>query len=80
MKKFRNDLLLSDWVALILSICKGQYYYNKLRENKKKLSQNDGIQILNNQMKLLKMRYNIFKNITNNQFENFTYLKNIQLN
>ena len=78
MKKFRNDLLLNDWVALILSIFKGQYYYSKLRETKKKLSQNDGIQILKNQMKLLKMRYNIFKNVTNNEFENFTYLKSIQ--
>lgn len=78
MKKFNNDLLLNDWIKLILSICKGQYYYNKLRESKKKLCENDGITILNNQMKLLKMRYKIFQNITNNEFENYTYLKNIK--
>lgn len=79
MKKFKNDLLLNDWIELILSIYKGQYYYNKLREKKKRLSENDGINILNNQIKLLKMRYQNFQNITRNQFENFTYLKNIQL-
>ena len=79
MKKFSNNLLLNDWTELILSIYKGQYYYNKLREDKKKLSQNDGINILNNQIKLLKMRYKIFQNITKNEFENYTYLKNIQL-
>ena len=79
MKKFSNNLLLNDWTELILSIYKGQYYYNKLREDKKKLSQNDEINILNNQIKLLKMRYKIFQNITKNEFENYTYLKNIQL-
>jgi glycosyltransferase involved in cell wall biosynthesis len=79
MKKFNNDLLLKDWIELILSIYKGQYYYNKLREDKKKLSQDVGINILNNQIKLLKMRYIIFKNITRKEFENYTYLKNIQL-
>jgi glycosyltransferase involved in cell wall biosynthesis len=79
MKKFNNDLILNDWIELILSIYKDQYYYNKLREAKKKLSQNDGINILDNQLKLLKMRYKIFQNITRNEFENYTYLKNIQL-
>jgi len=79
MKKFSNDKVLNDWIELILSIYKGQYYYNKLREDKKKLSQNEGINILDNQIKLLKIRYNIFKNITRNEFENYTYLKNIQL-
>jgi glycosyltransferase involved in cell wall biosynthesis len=79
MKKFNNDLILNDWIELILSIYKDQYYYNKLREAKKKLSQNDGINILDNQLKLLKMRYKIFQNITRNEFENYTFLKNIQL-
>ena len=79
MKKFNNDLLLNDWIELILSIYKGQYYYNKLREDKKKLSENDGINILNNQIKLLKMRYKIFHNITRVEFENYTYLNKLQL-
>ena len=66
-------------IGLILSIYKGQQYYDKLREDKKKLSQNDGINILDNQIKLLKMRYKIFQNITRNEFENYTFLKNVQL-
>jgi glycosyltransferase involved in cell wall biosynthesis len=53
MKKFSNDLLLNDWIELILSIYKDQYYYNKLREAKKKISQNDGINILENQINIL---------------------------
>lgn len=77
MKKFNNDFVLNNWIELILSIYKGQYYYNKLREDKQKLPQNDLIKILNNQIKLLKMRYKIFQNITKNEFENFTYMKNI---
>ena len=77
MKKFNNDLILNDWIKLILSIYKGQYYYNKLREDKPKLSRNDVTKILNNQMKLLRMRYKILKNITKNEFENYTYMKNI---
>ena len=52
MKKFNNDLIVNDWIELIISIYKGQYYYNKLRKEKKKLSQNDGVNILNNQIKL----------------------------
>ena len=77
MKKCSNDLLLNDWYELILSIYKDQYYYNKLREAKKKIYQNDGINILENPIKILKMRYIIFQNITRNEFENNTYLKNI---
>jgi glycosyltransferase involved in cell wall biosynthesis len=57
MKKFNNDLILNDWIELILSIYKGQYYYDKLRKNKKKLSKKEIIKILNNQMKL--NNYNI---------------------
>ena len=77
MKKFKNKLVVNDWIKLLLSIYKGQYYYNKLREDKQKLSQHDLIKILENQMKLLKMRYTTFQNITKNEFENFTYMKNI---
>ena len=60
MKKFSNDLILNDWIELILSIYKGQYYYNKLREDKIKLSQNDSIKIFNNQMKLYLGNYFLY--------------------
>ena len=76
MKKYNNELLLRDWIKLILSIYTGDNFYIKYWE--KELSQDEGINILNSQLKLLKMRYKIFQNITREEFENFTYLKNIQ--
>lgn len=77
MKKFNNELLLREWAKLILSIYKGESSYFNL-ERKSKLSQDEEINILNNQLKLLKMRHEIFRNITRKEFENYTYLKNIQ--
>ena len=78
MKKYNNEILLKDWIKLLLSIYKGEEYYIKLRKEKNKLSQEEGIHILNNQLKLLRMRYGIFQNITKNEFENYTFMKNIQ--
>jgi glycosyltransferase involved in cell wall biosynthesis len=79
MKKYNNEILLREWIKLILSIYQGEEYYIEFRKEKNKLSQTEGIHILNNQLKLLRMRYNIFKNITKNEFENYTFMKNIQL-
>ena len=74
MKRFNNKFLLEQWVKLIISVYKGESYYNKLREENKKLSENNAMKILNNQVKLLKLRYEEFKNITKKDFENFTYI------
>ena len=79
MKKYNNEMLLRDWIELILSIYKGEDYYIKLRKEKNKLSEKEGINILNNQLKLLRMRYDIFQNITKSEFENYTFMKKIQL-
>jgi glycosyltransferase involved in cell wall biosynthesis len=76
MKQFSNELLIKKWVKLILVVNKGEQYYNKLREEYKKISQTIGMNILNNQLKLLKMRYDAFKGITTNEFENFSYMYN----
>ena len=79
MKHFNNELLTEKWVKLILSVYKGEHYYNKLRKEYKIMSENNGINILNNQLKLLKMRYKEFKDITKKEFENLNYeLKNIK--
>ena len=80
MKHFNNELLTEKWVKLILSVYKGEHYYNKLRKEYKIMSENNGINILNNQLKLLKMRYKEFKDITKKEFENFTYMDNIPIN
>jgi DNA-binding HxlR family transcriptional regulator len=76
MKQFSNKLLIKKWIKLILAVYKGEQYYNKLREEYKKISQTIGMNILNNQLKLLKMRYDAFKGITMNEFENFSYIYN----
>ena len=78
MKQFNNELLLIKWIKLILSIYYDEFFYNKLRGENHLKSQIDEISILNNQLKLLKMRYKIFKNITKKEFENFKYMEIIQ--
>ena len=79
MKHFNNDLLLKKWVKLILSIHTSEHDYFKLREEYKKISQNKGMNILNNQLQLLKLRYKAFRDITPNQYENFTYMGNYHI-
>ena len=79
MKHFNNDLLLKKWVKLILSIHKSEHDYFKLREEYKIISQNKGMNILNNQLQLLKLRYKAFRDITPNQYENFTYMGNYHI-
>ena len=78
MKRFNNELLLIKWIKLILSIYYDEFFYNKLRGENHLKSQIDEISILNNQLKLLKMRYEIFQNITQKEFENFEYMEKIQ--
>lgn len=78
MKKFKNELILKKWNKLILSIYNGDNYYIKLRENEKKISINAAKNIMNNQIKLLKIRNKIFANITAQNLINFTYLKDLK--
>ena len=78
MKQFNNELLLIKWIKLILSIYNDEFFNIKLWGENHLMSKNDEISILNNQLKLLKMRYEIFKNITKKEFENFKYMEIIQ--
>ena len=77
MKRFKNELLLKKWINLILSIYKGDYFFNNTIEDKKKLSNKKYINILKNQVNLLKMRIEKFKNLTIKNLENFTFMCNI---
>ena len=63
MKKFNNKHLLKKWVKLILSIYKEDNSYNILRNQDKKIDKKEAQKIIKNQIKLLKMRKNKFKNI-----------------
>ena len=76
MKQFNNDLLLIKWIKLILSIYNGDFFYNKMREEDKFLHKNKIYNIVNNQVDLLKKRIQIFNNITNKDFENFSFMEN----
>ena len=78
IKKFRNTHLLKRWVKLILSIYKGNKYYEILRNQGKKISKNYALKIMKNQLKLLKFRIKQFKNISIKNIENFTFMKNLE--
>jgi len=70
MKKFNNDMLLLKWVQLILSVYKGDKYFELLRNNSKKISENEAINIINTQVKFLQKRLPNLRNITFNKFIN----------
>ena len=77
MKKFNNELLLKKWIKLILSIYSGDKYYENLRKEGQKISKNEAIEILKNQVKLLKMRNINITDISVKNIENYTYMKNL---
>jgi hypothetical protein len=79
MKIYNNDLLIKKWIKLILSIYNGEYYYEKIKKNNGEMSQLKSLQIIKNQIILLEKRISIFKNIKINDIENFTFMKNINI-
>ena len=78
MKRFNNDLLLIKWFKLIISIYKGEIYFEIMKRNEKEMTKNNSLYILNNQINLLKIRIPKFKNISISDFENFSFMENIQ--
>ena len=71
MKRFNNNLLKLRWIKLIISVYKGDYYYKKLRrKNCNKLSFKNSINLLNNQIKLLKKRVKKYKKMNLYKLEN----------
>ena len=70
MKKFDNRLLKIRWIKLILSIYKGDNYYENFRKNNNKLSVENSLYLLNNQIKLLQRRSKKYKTINIKKLEN----------
>ena len=70
MKKFNNDILLLKWVQLILSIYKGDKYFELLRNKTEKISDDEAINIIISQVKLLQMRKPNLRNFSFNKFIN----------
>ena len=78
MKKFRNDILLKKWIKIILDIYKEGSFYEELKNNDNKYIKNESLKIIENQIKLLKIRNKIFKKIRINNIENITFMENIE--
>ena len=78
IKKFNNQMLLNKWINLIISIYKGEKYYEKFRNKEKKIKKENALKIIENQIKLLKLRVKKFENITINDIENFTFMENLK--
>ena len=75
MKKISNDLPFRKWIELILSVYNGYEYYDLLRKKEIEMNKLSALNILNNQIKLLKMRNSNFSNFTINHFDNFSFVK-----
>lgn len=78
IKKFNNEIILNKWLKLILSVFNGDAYYEELRKKDFSIYTNDeNINIANNQIKLLNFRIKTFENISIKDYENITFMKNI---
>ena len=78
MSYIRNDLILEKWIELILSIYKGDKYYQQLLNKSKGISKQKALKIIKNQLKILKRRKKYFKNITLKNLLNFSYMENFK--
>jgi glycosyltransferase involved in cell wall biosynthesis len=79
MLNFRNKLILKRWNQLILSIYNGDNYYQILRNKGPKVSENYSIELIKNQINLLKKRNNTFNNLTLQYLCNFTKMENLKI-
>ena len=77
MKKFNNEILFKKWVKLILFINKGNYYYQKLREEESKTSTINEKNILEKQLNLLKMRIPKLENISMKDLLNLSFVRDM---
>ena len=75
MKKFNNNLLIKNWIRLILTIYKYHQHYEYLRSKTAKINQNMGINIIKSQIILLKKRKLEYYNMNINDFLNYSQLK-----
>ena len=80
MINFNNEFLFKKWNQLVLSVYNGDDYYQKVKENVSKISETEAINILQNQIRLLKMREIKYFNLTIVEIENFTLMENLVYN
>ena len=78
-KKFNNQLLVKKWIKLFLSIYNGNKYYQILKNNQKKLSKIEALNLLKRQLFLIKKRKPGYQNITISHLLNFTFLQFVNI-
>ena len=64
-------------MKIILSIYKGNEYYQELRKNSTRLTDSESINIIKRQLNLLKLRKPKYDNFTINKLENFSYIQTL---
>ena len=74
IKKYKNNQTLSKWIKLLLSIYNDNNYKTFIN-NKPQIEENEYINILKKQIKLLKLRDESFKNININNFLNYSFIE-----
>lgn len=77
MREFKNELTAKRWIKIILSIYNGDEYYNKIREEDEKISENQAKILLQKQIELLKIRKKEMRNITIDQLSDFNFVEKI---
>lgn len=76
IKHFNNEIYFMKWMKLIFSVLNGDDYYEEMvKKDLAIISKVEILNILNNQIKLLKKRINNFDNITLNNYLNYSYMK-----
>ena len=80
MEKFNNELILNKWFKFILSIYNDDINMIKFMMKKNNISNNNTINILNNQINLINKRKIFMNNISLSDYENLSIISNLQLN
>ena len=80
MLNFNNEFLFKKWNKLILSIYNGDDYYQNIREKENKISEVEALNILENQIRLLKNRQRKYFNLTVVKVMNFSLMENLVYN
>lgn len=78
IRKYSNNLTLSKWIKLLLSIFNGENYYETLRKQDMKIDKDVALNLIKNQIKLLHNRENNLFNVTLNNIENIAFIENFK--
>ena len=72
MKKFDNNKTIKKWIKLILSVNKGDEYFNLLKKETEPIEPKEAFNITKTQVKLINMRVPFLNNLTTSILLNFS--------